>query len=132
MGTEGILTQLVDDVWRILRQRPLQVDHVKSMILQIAIAMGSEGAGLGVRDARTGADRLISALFGPSELSREDPGLDAYRARLAASDIGILQAEATGMARAMHDTGLVSEYHATFLRFIREGGIPTCCPMHWG
>ncbi|MGY6695548.1 MAG: hypothetical protein ACXIUW_05890 [Roseinatronobacter sp.] len=122
VGAEGILTQLVDEVWRILRQRPLQVDHVKSMILQIAIAMGSEGAGLGVRDARTGADRLISALFGPSELSREDPGLDAYRARLAASDIGILQAEATGMARAMHDTGLVSEYHATFLRFIREGG----------
>ena len=122
VGTEGILTQLVDEVWRILRQRPLQVDHVKSMILQIAIAMGSEGAGFGVRDARTGADRLISALFGPSELSREDPGLDTYRARLAASDIGTLQAEASGMARAMHDTGLVSEYHAAFLRFIRDGG----------
>ncbi len=122
VGTDGILTQLVDEVWRILRQRPLQVDHVKTMILQIAIAMGREGSGLGVRDARTGADRLISALFGPSELCREDPGLDAYRARLAASDSGALQAEATGMARAMHDTGLVSDYHAAFLRFILDGG----------
>ena len=122
VGTEGILVQLVDEVWRILRQRPLQVDHVKSMILQIAIAMGRDGAGFGVRDARSGADRLISALFGPSELCRDDPGLDAYRARLAASDSGTLQAEATGMARAMHDTGLVSDYHAAFLRFILDGG----------
>jgi len=122
VGTGGILTRLVDEVWRILRQRPLQVDHVKSMILQIAIAMEREGGGIGVRDARTGADRLISALFGPSELCREDPGLEVYRARLAASDPGALQAEATGMARAMHDTGLVSDYHAAFLRFILDSG----------
>lgn len=122
VGTDGILAQLVDEVWRILRQRPLQVDHVKFMILQIASAMGRDGTGIAVRDARAGADRLISALFGPSELCREDPGLDTYNARLASSDSGILQAEATGMARAMHDTGLVSDYHAAFLRFILDSG----------
>ena len=122
VGTEGILGQLVDEVWRILRQRPIQVDHVKSMILQIALAMNEERQDFSGSDTRLGADRLISALFGPTELCREDPGLEAYRNRLGAADNGILQAEATGMARAMHDTGLVSDYHAAFLRFVLESG----------
>ncbi|NNU82110.1 hypothetical protein HMH01_16860 [Halovulum dunhuangense] len=132
VGTGGILTQLVDEVWRILRQRPLQVDHVKSMILQIAVAMNQEGSGLGVSDARSGADRLISALFGPSQLCRDDPGLAAYRARLAASDSGTLQAEATGMARAMHDTGLVSDYHTALLHFILDSGQTHLLPVALG
>ncbi len=122
VGTEGILGQLVDEVWRILRQRPIQVDHVKSMILQIALAMNEDGQSFSASDTRLGADRLISALFGPTELCREDPGLEAYRDRLGAADVGTLQAEATGMARAMHDTGLVSDYHAAFLRFVLECG----------
>lgn len=122
VGTEGILGQLVGEVWRILRQRPIQVDHVKSMVLQIALAMKEERQSFSASDTRLGADRLISALFGPTELCREDPGLPAYRDRLGAADTGTLQAEATGMARAMHDTGLVSDYHAAFLRFVLESG----------
>lgn len=122
VGTEGILGQLVDEVWRILRQRPLQVDHVKSMILQIAVAMNEQGQSFNASDTRLGADRLISALFGPSELCREDPGIDVYRDRLSVADAGTLQAEASGMARAMHDTGLVSDYHAVYLRFILDSG----------
>ncbi|MGY6704161.1 hypothetical protein [Roseinatronobacter sp.] len=122
VGTEGILGQLVEEVWRILRQRPIQLDHVKSMILQIALAMNEQGQTFNASDTRLGADRLISALFGPTELCREDPGLDVYRDRLAAADTGSLQAEATGMARAMHDTGLVSDYHAAFLRFVLHSG----------
>ena len=122
VGTESILGRLVEEVWRILRQRPIQVGHVKSMILQIAIAMGQQTQGLGNSDNRLGADRLISALFGPTELCREDPGLDAYLTRLACADTGTLQAEASGMARAMHDTGLVSDYHAAFLRYILDSG----------
>lgn len=122
VGTEGILGQLVEEVWRILRQRPIQLDHVKSMILQIALAMNENGQTFNASDTRLGADRLISALFGPTELCREDPGLEAYLDRLAAADTGCLQAEATGMARAMHDTGLVSDYHAAFLRFVLQSG----------
>ncbi|KPQ07066.1 MAG: hypothetical protein HLUCCA12_06835 [Rhodobacteraceae bacterium HLUCCA12] len=122
VGTEGILGQLVDEVWRVLRQRPIQVDHVKSMILQIALAMNGDGQSFSASDTRLGADRLISALFGPTEMCREDPGLPAYLDRLAAADTGSLQAEASGMARAMHDTGLVSDYHAAFLRFVMESG----------
>lgn len=121
VGPEGILGRLVDEVWRILRQRPLQVEHVKSMILQIAIALNQGQNGLGGSESRLGADRLISALFGPTDLCREDPGLEVYLERLAAADPGTLLAEASGMARAMHDTGLVSDYHAGFLRFVLDG-----------
>ena len=120
MQAEGILGQLVDEIWRILSQRPLQVDHVKSMITQIAVAM-AQGI-LRPGEAQLGADRLISALFGPAHLCRDDPGLAAYVARLAAADDYALQAEAAALARAMHDTGLVSDYHATFLQWVLQAG----------
>ena len=128
IGAQGILGRLVDEIWRIMAQRPLQVDHVKSMVLQIALALSREESDLG--DARLGADRLISALFGPTNLCREDPGLEVYRERLAAADMRCLQDEATGLARAMHDTGLVSDYHAAFMRWVLDAGqgrlLPDC------
>lgn len=118
IGPQGILGRLVAEIWRILAQRPLQVDHVKSMVLQIAQALTREGGEFG--DTRLGADRLVSALFGPTNLCREDPGVDAYLERLASADLRVLQEEASGLARAMHDTGLVSDYHAAFLRWVLE------------
>lgn len=128
IGAQGILGRLVDEIWRILAQRPLQVEPVKSMVLQIALALSRNDVDPG--DARLGADRLISAVFGPTSLSREDPGLDLYRERLAAADMRSLQDEAGGLARAMHDTGLVSDYHAAFLRWVLESGqgrlLPDC------
>jgi hypothetical protein len=117
IGAESILSRLVDEVWRILTQRPLQVGPVKSMIVQIAVALHAEQNGMS--DTRAvGADRLISALFGPTHLCRDDPGLEVYTQRLNAADRGALQAEAMGMARAMHDTGLVSDYQVGFVQFI--------------
>lgn len=128
IGAQGILGRLVDEIWRIMAQRPLQVDHVKSMVLQIAMTLSRDDAEVG--DARLGADRLISALFGPTNLCREDPGLEVYRERLAAADMRCLQDEATGLARAMHDTGLVSDYHAEFLHWVLDAGqgrlLPDC------
>ncbi len=131
VGAEGILNRLVDEVWRIMAQRPLQVGHVKSMIVQISMAMSEGHNGLG--EARLlGADRLISALFGPTHLSREDPGLDVYRQRLASADKGTLQNEASGMARAMHDTGLVSDYQVAFLQFILDSANSDLLPQVLG
>jgi hypothetical protein len=118
IGFEDILGSLIDEIWRILEQRPVEVDHVKAMIAQIAITL-TRGAG-DIGEARLGADRLISALFGPTRGCGDDPGLPAYRERLAALDDRALQDEARGFARAMHDTGLVSDYHAAFLRWLLE------------
>ncbi|RTQ99653.1 hypothetical protein [Halomonas nitroreducens] len=118
IGYEHIIDKLIEEIWRILQQRPIQVDPVKQMITQIAICQANPDIDLGA--SGQGADRLVSSLFGPTQACREDPGLEVYRERLASMDTTALQAEATGFARSMHDTGLVSPYHPVLLRHLTE------------
>lgn len=118
IGYEHIIDELIDEIWRILQQRPIQVDHVKHMITQIALCRQDPDIDMG--HSGRGADRLVSSLFGLTKASREDPGIDVYRERLAKMDKPALQNEATGFARAMHDTGLVSPYHAALLRYLLD------------
>ncbi len=118
IGFEDILGSLIDEIWRILAQRPVLVDSVKSMITQIAIALTREGSTLG--EAGLGADRLVSALFGPTQGCQDDPGIAIYQERLASMDDGSLQQEAYGFARSMHDVGLVSDYHIIYLTWLAE------------
>ncbi len=118
IGYEDILGSLSAEIWRILGQRPIQVANIKAMITRIALTMSRSEGQLG--DARLGADRLISALFGPTQGCLEDPGLPLYRERLQAMDMPALQQEASGFSRAMLDVGLVSDYHAVFLRWLIE------------
>lgn len=118
IGYEHIIDRLIDEIWRILEQRPIRLDNVKLMITQIAICRANPDIDLG--SSGQGADRLISSLFGPTRQCQEDPGLDVYRERLAGMDQQALRQEISGCARAMHDTGLVSPYHVTLLRFLLE------------
>lgn len=120
IGYEKVLEHLVDEIWRILRQRPIQVEQVKRMITQIAVARSNPDIDLGATGL--GADRLISSLYGTTDACREDPGVEVYRTRLDGMDDSALQYEATGFARSMHDTGLVSPYHAVLLRFLLTKG----------
>lgn len=119
VGYDVVLDKLVDEIWRILRQRPIQVDQVTSLITRLSIWRGDPDVDL---SSGQGLDRLITALFGTTEACREDPGFDVFRSRLEAMDAGGLQYEASGFARAMHDTGLVSPYHAELLQFLRHEG----------
>ncbi len=118
VGLRDVLGVLIAEIWRILEQRPIQVGPVKEMITEIAIALNQQGSEPG--SERLGAERLVNALFGPTSGCIDDPGIDAYRERLSHMDDAGLLREATGFARAMHDTGLVSDYHAGFLRFAAE------------
>ncbi|MFN2329339.1 MAG: hypothetical protein ABR612_10500 [Chromatocurvus sp.] len=118
VGFEDIIGSLIDEIWRILAQRPIQVSHVRAMITQIARVLSQPRGDIG--EARLGADRLTSALFGPTKGSQDDPGVAVYRDRLAAMDNASLQQEASGFARAMHDVGLASDYHASFLRWLLD------------
>ncbi|WP_189466487.1 hypothetical protein [Litchfieldella qijiaojingensis] len=120
IGYEHVIDRLIDEIWRILQQRPIQVEPVKRMITQIAICRTNPDIDLGT--SGQGADRLISSLYGATQACREDPGVDVYRDRLESMDSGALQYEATGFARAMHDTGLVSPYHAVLLRYLLDQG----------
>jgi hypothetical protein len=116
IGYEHIIDKLIEEIWRILQQRPLQVEPVKRMITQIALCQLNPEIDLGA--SGQGADRLVSSLFGPTQACREDPGVAVYAQRLDSMDQAALQYEATGCARAMHDTGLVSPYHAVLLRHL--------------
>jgi hypothetical protein len=120
IGYEDILGSLVEEIWRLLAQRPIQVSQIRAMVTEMSLALAGGVRDLG--DARLGADRLISALFGPTHGSQDDPGVAAYTDRLEAMDGPALHQEAYGFARAMHDTGLVSDYHASFLRWLLSSG----------
>ena len=120
VGYEHVIDQLIEEIWRILQQRPIQTEPVKQMITQIAICQANPEIDLGA--SGQGADRLVSSLFGPTQSCREDPGVAVYQERLESMDAGALQNEATGFARAMHDTGLVSPYHATLVRHLVAQG----------
>jgi len=113
IGLSDVLSVLVSEIWRLLEQRSIQVGVVKDMIVQIAIALNEKGTEPG--STRLGAERLVSALFGPTTASRDDPGIAVYLERISVADENGLSREAMGFARAMHDTGLVSDYHAAFL-----------------
>ncbi len=113
VGLRDVLGVMVAEIWRILEQRPVQMAPVKDMVTQIAVALNRQGSEPG--SERLGAERLVSALFGPTAETLDDPGLAAYRARLDTLDDAGLSREAMGFARSMHDTGLVSDYHVAFL-----------------
>lgn len=118
VGHEDLLEQLVAEIWRLLRQRPIQVDPVRAMLTKLAVyCYDPERGSVGIP---VGAERLISSLYGPSPASREDPGLEAYAERLAVMDATHLQEEAASCARSMYDTGLASPYHAVLLRHLRR------------
>lgn len=116
IGYEHIVDQLIGEIWRILQQRPIQVGPVKRMITQIAICQSNPDIDLGT--SGQGADRLVSSLVGPTYACREDPGLVVYQESLDYMDNAALLSEATGFARAMHDTGLVCVYHAVLVRHL--------------
>ncbi|MCF8571849.1 hypothetical protein L5G32_16390 [Gordonia sp. HY002] len=121
IGYAAVLDELGDEIWRILRQRPIQVDHVKAMVTRIAIVRSDPDTEHGA--AGQGLDRLTTALFGPTEACREDPGTDVYLSRIEAMDVEALESEARGFARAMHDTGLVSAYHAVLVTYLAESNV---------
>ncbi|MCC5887582.1 MAG: hypothetical protein JJT88_14200 [Gammaproteobacteria bacterium] len=116
LGYESILDSLVDEVQRLLVQRPIQTDSIKQMINQIAHCLFDPAIETAGMDK---AARLVRGLFGPTPGCREDPGLDVYGERLLAMDEAALTAEALAFASAMHETGLVSPYHPVLLRHLR-------------
>jgi hypothetical protein len=116
IGIDTLLDQLVEEIWRLLRQRPIQVEPVRAMITKLAAYCYDPAHAQ--TTVPVGAERLISALYSPSPASREDPGVAVYAERLSGMDSNRLLEEATAFARSMHDTGLASPYHAALVRHL--------------
>lgn len=117
LGYRDLLQHLVAEVWRMLAQRPVQVDGIKQMVTQIAGCLNDPEAVVG--DVGDDALQLIQAVFSPTEGCREDPGVEVYAERLGRMDDEALLKEAVAFAQAMHGTGLVSPYMPGFIRYLR-------------
>jgi hypothetical protein len=117
LGYESLLDSLVAEVWRLLDQRPVQVDSIRDMIGQIATCLYDPK--VKTPDNDDDASRLVHVLFAPTPASDDDPGLSVYQQRLNDMNEKALEEEATHFAQSMHDTGLASPYHAVLLRFLR-------------
>ncbi|WP_106230379.1 hypothetical protein [Halomonas ventosae] len=122
LGYENLLEHLVAEVWRILAQRPVQVEGVKQMVTQIASCLPRLEDRPNAMAGEVGDDalQLINAVFSPTEGCREDPGFEAYAERLSCMDDAALLQEAIAFAQAMHSTGLVSPYMPGFIRYLRS------------
>ncbi|WP_417514518.1 hypothetical protein [Marinobacter sp.] len=116
LGYESILDSLVDEVRRLLAQRPIQTGSIKKMVGQIAKCLFDPEI---ETEGMHRAARLVSALFGPTKGCRDDPGFKVYGERLAAMDEPALHDEAVSFAAAMDETGMVSPYHPMLLRHLR-------------
>ncbi|MDX1559171.1 MAG: hypothetical protein R3193_09710 [Marinobacter sp.] len=129
LGYESLLDSLVEEVWRLLDQGPVQVDSIREMIGQIAKCLYDPDI---KTPSNSDATRLVKALFAPTPASAEDPGLAIYEQRLRDMDDVALSSEATYFARSMFDTGLASPYHAVMLRFLRSSGQDDLIPNTLG
>lgn len=117
LGYANLLDSLVLEVWRLLDQRPVQVDSIREMIGQIASCLFDPTLDMSVNES---ASRLVHSLFAPTPGSKEDPGVQVYHQRLGDMGDSDLAQEAMCFANIMHDTGLVSPYHAVLIRHLRE------------
>ncbi len=117
LGYANLLDGLVEEVWRLLEQRPIQVDSIREMIGQIATCLYDPELDT---EGNEHARQLVNALYAPTAASSEDPGITVYNERLAAMDDMALSQEATAFATTMHETGLASPYHATLIRYLRQ------------
>lgn len=115
LGYASILDSLVEEVERLLAQRPIQTDSIKQMVSQIAKCLFDPEIETSGMDRAAG---LVSAVFGPTPGTRDDPGFAVYGERLAIMDESAIAEEAQAFASAMHGTGMVSAYHPLLLRYL--------------
>lgn len=108
--------KVVEEIEAILQQRPIQVADVKAMITRLSTIQ--YGRPLLEGPAADKANRMAAALFAPTPLTAGDPGVEAYAEQLAAATNDALRHEALASASLMHETGLVSDYHAVLLRHL--------------
>ena len=114
LGADGILGAMVEEVERVLLQRPIMIQRVERLLHAASEALERvEVDDEAVIEAR----RLIAALHGPSACAAAR-SLDEYRDAIAALEPEDLDEEARIFGDAMAGTGLVSPQHAVLLRYL--------------
>ncbi|GGO07094.1 hypothetical protein [Saccharibacillus kuerlensis] len=112
LSLKAISRKIVEEIDRLTTQRPIMVGRIVNMI-RTAEKMLEEDIDA---DTRSSLEHYVKATGTPTPFSERHSDLRDYgRFLREASEEELLQ-EAEAFARMMHSTGLVSAYHATFIR----------------
>ncbi|KGX94012.1 hypothetical protein N781_02255 [Pontibacillus halophilus JSM 076056 = DSM 19796] len=116
LSPKAIVTTLVKEIQRLTAQRPIMINRTVSMIAMAKelLASGDESY-----EAET-LKEYISAIEGPSLLSRQYPQVQRYRIQLKDLSKQELISESKSFATSMRHTGLVAPQHATLVRFLNR------------
>lgn len=111
IGTQTILSELIDEVERVLQPRPIMIQRAESLLRSAEKALQQA---TGNDDTVAIARHWIAALRGPSELA-QTVSTTAYRGALVDCSDDQLSVEARVFGASMEQTGLVSAQHADLL-----------------
>ncbi|MCH8557474.1 MAG: hypothetical protein LAT84_06630 [Balneolia bacterium] len=112
---ETIREDLAEEIDQICLQRPVITERALHILSTVRNELKLDNTHKADRKLL----KYVNAAFSPTEKSRSsDP--EAYAAYLENADEEELHAESGAIGSSMRDTGLSSEYHAVFLRNVRN------------
>ncbi|WRP07064.1 hypothetical protein U9J35_02550 [Rossellomorea aquimaris] len=114
LSYQALTTTLIKEIERLTAQRPIMVKRTVSMIETAKKMLHSD---LSVAE-RLVLEKYVSAIEGPSLLSKSIVQPGEYRKKLMNLSKEELEKEAVAFARSMRETGLVAPQHAILLRFL--------------
>ncbi len=114
LSYQALTTTLIREIERLTAQRPIMVKRTVSMIEAAKKMLQSDLSAA----ERLALERYVSAIDGPSPLSKSIPQLGEYRTKLKELSIEELEKESAAFAQSMRGTGLVAPHHAILLRFL--------------
>ncbi|HBP21339.1 MAG TPA: hypothetical protein DEA08_26565, partial [Planctomycetes bacterium] len=113
LGLSNLGEVLRTEIDAVCAQRPINTAPVRRIISMLGRVPGSQADDLGMR-------RYVDAVFGVTDLARENEALADYRAALLEQPSAQLAEEAERFGASLRDTGLVSRHHAVLLRALRK------------
>jgi hypothetical protein len=115
INLDGVYEKLAEEVRLVCSQRPIVTRTVRELIRLIDQRFDVSGNTATDLSIRT----YIEALYAPSPWSK-GKSFEDYTTWLSTANIDQLETEARSMGYYLNETGLISEYHAVFLRFLIE------------
>ncbi|WP_409291637.1 hypothetical protein [Peribacillus sp. SCS-37] len=116
LSFNAIAGKIVGEIERLTVQRPIMTGRIKEMI-EMAKNMVESDIDENSRQTLIKYEKAITA---PTGLSSEVSGVREYQSRLKQAESADIEEEARTFAESARETGLISPYHATLIRFLNR------------
>lgn len=107
-----VFENLYKEIDNLAVQRPIVTNKIMKLI------SSAKKLAQGLNEVDTKLLQYVKAVYSPSELAIEYP--ESYELKLKTANDKLLLKEAKQLQASMVETGLVSTYHVSFLRYINE------------